>query len=174
MFASRLLPIIFFVFLAAPVHAQSDSVSVGLEAVEDFYTEVTALVRGFGDERAAEEFNESSLDRTNAVAAEIRSMGWLEAPGRRRYNLVYDAFSEYADGQIESVRGLGAGLSPERKGPVDEAVERLTRLKKEKLARIAGTLEFETFRKKRPKPVPIMESTPLERNRGEREGIYFR
>lgn len=159
---------------ASTAHAQSDSVTVGLSVVEGFYTDMTSIVRTFEDVAEVEEFAKKSLDRTNEVAAEIRAMRWTDVPGQRRFNRVYNVFEEYTSEQISSVKEFFAGLPPEEQARVAKAVDKLMKSREEKLERLNESLKLETYKKKGPKPVPIMEKTPHEKEREEGEGIYFR
>ena len=177
MIKRALLLIIFFTAMASAAQAaneQADSVSVGLKVVEEFYTGTTRLMDPFEGVPGLAEFKEAAVDRTNDTAADLRTLRWVEAPGRRRYTRVHNIVAAYAERQIEAVKEFTSTLEPDQRAVAAEVAAKLEELKTEKLSRLAQTLKYETYEKKRPKPVPIMEQTPHERKREEGEGIYFR
>lgn len=177
MFIRALLLIIIATAMASTSQAapeQADSVSVGLKVVEEFYTGTTKLMTPFEDAPEMAGFKEAAVDRTNDTAAELRTLRWVEAPGQRRYTRVRNIVAAYADSQIEAVKAFTSTLEPSRRSIAADIATELEELKTEKLTRLAATLRYETYEKKRPKPVPIMEPTPHEQKREEGEGIYFR
>lgn len=173
MFKRIFLSAALLLFVAATAYAQNDSISKGLLIVEDFYTETTALMSPFKSLPEADSFNELSVEKTNQAAAEIRSLRWVETPGMRRYNRVYNVVDSYTADQIESMKGFAQNV-PAARARVDEAIARLTTFKESKLNELKDSLKVETYEGKKIKPVPIIDRSPREKDNNGGSGMWFR
>lgn len=163
-----------FVFLPGVASAQTDSVSVGVQVIEEFYTQMTAMVRTVNGSSSMEQFHENSLEVTNETSDAVRGMRWVETPGKRRYERVYKKVDAYTDERIRALEELAPELSPENQDKMESIIERLRELKKEKLGKLEATLKAETYDGKEKKPVPIIDKSPKEKDEEEGSGIWFR
>lgn len=168
-----ILSLVFFVPFFSTAFAASDSVSTALEIVNGFYAEADGLMEGVD---GAVEFREPALREKEETVSELRSIGWSKKPSRSRYQEVFGIVDAYTTGvvsSIESLKAEGPAVSVKR---LDEIAEHLKSLRVFKLAALEKTLELESYEKKGPKPVPMMdkERTPFEDRPEEAPGIWYR
>ncbi|MFQ5441202.1 MAG: hypothetical protein ACE5EB_00585 [Thermodesulfobacteriota bacterium] len=166
--------LLLIMLLAAPVYAQNDIVSVGLRAVDDFHTTTTELMGGLKGKKAVKSFSKSALKEREKTTSEIRSLRWLEKPGMRRFNIVYEKVDNYFKGQVSSIKALEEELGGKDKARLEKIIKKLKELRGQKLKELDEAVKFETFERKKEKPVPLIDRSPFEKGPGKDEGIWYR
>ena len=160
--------------LAVPAHAVTDSVTTAIEIVNDFYADAHSLTHNVP--QAQGDFASKALKDKEDTVNGLRSIGWAKKPSRGRYETVREIVQGYTSGVIKSVEALKTGLP---KGPaehIDEITRHLKDVQALKLETLGESLKIETFEKKGPKPVPLIdrERTPFENRPDEAPGIWYR
>lgn len=164
-----------FIFLAAvPARAVMDSVSTALDTVNGFYAEAASLMDSVDE--ASQTFVVPAQKEKERTLENLRSIGWAKKPSRSRYREVRGIVEAYTSGVISSIEALKPGLPAAKAVRVDEITEQLQALREFKLKELEETLKIESYEKKGPKPVPLMDRgrTPFEKRPGETPGIWFR
>jgi hypothetical protein len=168
---TRFLPLLLLLIPVHTAYAQSDSISKAVKVVTAFHAEAEVLVKGLPGAPAGPSFHKESLESKEKTLSEIKSLGWTVPPGESRFDSVYSLVKEYMNGEIGSVKGLA------KKGRADEVEQTLTRLRyfrNEQLAELDETLPYETYEREKRKPVPVIDTSPYEKEPGRGKGIWDR
>jgi len=166
--------LLLIMLLAAPAYAQNDIVSAGLRAVDGFYTSTSKLMGGVKETKPVKSFSKDALKERDRTISEIRTLRWLEKPGMRRFNIVYERVDKYFKNQISSIKALEDSLEKSDKARLEGIIKKLKKLRGEKLKELKEAVKVETFKRKKEKPVPIIDRSPFEQGPAKDEGIWYR
>ncbi len=170
-----LLSLIFFSSAAPPAaSAEDDFIAVAVKVVRQFHTESRIRLRKLEPSAAVDSFRTKSLKSHELTAKDIKSLRWIEKPGPRRFNLIYNRVNAYTDAEIRSVRSLASEVSTQESLEVERTAKSLLTLKKAKLEKLVELLPLETFKRAEPQPVPIVDRAPFETKPTKGDGIWYR
>lgn len=162
--------------LAAPggAVAESDFITSAVRVVRQFHSESRIRLRRLEASAAVDSFRTKSLKSQELTAKDIESLRWIEKPGPRRFNLIYNRVDAYTDAEIRSVKSLAAEVGTEERLDVERTVKSLQTSKRTKLEKLVELLPLETFKRTEPPPVPIVDRSPFETKPTKGGGIWYR
>lgn len=159
---------------AGPASAVSDSVSTASDIVNDFYAEAESLVDTVDEAKMT--FKATALEKKEKALSDLRSIGMSKRPSRDRYEQVRELTGGYMAGVISDIETLKTGPDAKQTHRIDDIAARLTAIMDLKLKTLEETEQIESYEKKGPRPVPLMdrERTPFDNPPDEPPGIWFR
>jgi hypothetical protein len=169
--------IILLLSTVSSAHAQDDSITSALNIVEEFHAEAKNQIKDLwknGGADAVSSLRKLSLESKERTVSDLKSLKWIEKPGTRRYKKIYDLVDSYTGFEIDSVGRLAARVSGVDRKRVAQVVKNLTALKKMKLDKLGESLAIETYERKKPQPVPVIDPSPFEKEMNKGEGIWYR
>ncbi len=166
--------IILLLSTVGSAYAQDDSVTSALNIVEEFHTEARGQLKGLGSTGAASSLRKQSLESKERTVSRLKSLKWIEKPGTRRFNKIYDLVKSYADLEIDSVERLAQEVRGVDRRRVAQVVKNLTALRKIKLDKLGESLAVEVYERKKPQLVPVIDPSPLGKETNKGEGIWYR
>ena len=169
------LTIFFILLFAVKANAQSDSVTVAIKIVDDFYAELSALTKDYASAPEFAGLDDAMLKRKETALTAIKPLKWATAPGIRRYRLINTILNDYMIDQSKLVEDAVARLEPYDKERLDALKAKITKIKDAKTAEFEESKKAETYEKERVKPVPPVDVSPYESDtEGGGKGIWFR
>lgn len=141
---------------AAPVFA-ADSVTTGLTIVEGFHNGMQALMKDLPPGIDAAVLVARSEAGMNDAENQLKSIQRAVAPGRRRYQRVYNIIDTYTEDVIASVERSAGAVSQADKPRLEQVIEKLASLKEAKIKSLEETFKNETYVRDREKPVPVID-----------------
>jgi len=159
--------------VAGTVSAQMGSIKTAMFIVDSFLDESLYLTRGLKKDENYEKVTKEMRRRKDNTVTALRTLRWIESPGKERYGKIYRIVDTYLDAQIASINSLKESHYARR---IERIVRELKDEKKVKLRALEETRKYETYRGKRLKPVPIIDKSPFESGGKTGEGgeIWFR
>jgi len=166
--------LLLFLSVAGRAGAVNDSVSTAIDIVNGFYAEAESLVGTIYELRVP--FKGLTLEKKETALTDLHSIGLAKNPSRVRYEQVRTLTEEYMAGVITDVEWFKKGMSKENIDRIDDIAAQLTALMSFKLKTLEDTLQIESYEKKGPKPVHLIdrERTPFDHPPDEPPGIWFR
>ena len=154
--------------------AVNDSVSTALDIVNDFYAEAVSLVDTVDEAKFT--FKATALEKKGKTLSDLRSIGMTKRPSRTRYEQVRETAEGYMAGVISDIEALKNGPGAKQSIRIDDIAAQLTALMDFKLKALEEALQIESYERKSPKPVPLIdrERTPFDHQPDEPPGIWFR
>lgn len=150
--------------------AFADSVSTAVGIVEEFSKEYNSVLKDIKEDEAVKS-RKSSLEKKEQAVSDLKSLGWVEEPGARRFNQVRGIVDVYTSSVIASVRNLKAKL-PSYKNRFDDGEKKLLAMKIDVMKKLQESFKAETYQKKRREDVPL--SSPFETNTNEPQKMWER
>lgn len=169
--------IILLLCTVGSAHAQDDSITSALNIVEEFHAEAKDQLKGLrgnGAGDAVSSLRKLSLENKQRTVSDLKSLKWIEKPGERRFKKIYDLVDSYTGFEIDSVGRLAKEVRGVDQRRLAQVVKDLTALKKMKLDKLGESLAIETYEKKKPQPVPVIDPSPFEKKTNTGEGIWYR
>ena len=159
---------------AGPATAVSDSVSTASDIVNSFYAEAESLAGTMGTAKST--FKAAALEKKEKALSDLRSIGMSKKPSRDRYEQVRELTGGYMAGVISDIEALKKGPDAKHAARIDDIAAQLTALMDFKLKSLEETVQIESYEKKGPRPVPLIdrERTPFDNPPDEPPGIWFR
>ena len=160
---------------ASILFAQDNSITRALELVEEFHTSLHKELKGSAPPVLLLTLKKSSLEHREKVTTELTALNWVDRPGMRRNKAVYALVDDYISTEIGSISKMKKELGSTDRARVEKVIERLHGLHKEAMKKIASMHSTEIYKDEKRKPVPIIDSSPHEKNpEGEGGGIWER
>jgi len=146
-------------FVSTPVFAQMGSIKNAIFLVDGFFDETLYLVRDLKSDDTLMKVRAEMRHRKDNTITALRTLRWIESPGKERYNKIYSIVESYSDAQIISINKLKD--SHDARG-VERMIREMKTLKLRQLKELKTTLKYETYRGKLPRPVPIIDKSPFD------------
>jgi hypothetical protein len=109
-------------------------------------------------------FRKEAVEKKKKATESLRALDWVDRPGERRKKAVYTLLDGFFTSEIETVIELKKGLGTAKKKRVALVITELERSRIKVLAKIAGTPDGEARKEERRRPVPIIDSSPHDKN----------
>lgn len=172
--AATIIFLLMLLSVASTAGAVSDSVSTAVDIINGFYAEAESLVDTVDDLRVP--FKGLTLEKKESALSDLRSIGLTKSPSRERYEQVKTLSEKYMASVIADIEWFKEGISEENASRIDDIASQLTALMSFKMKTLEDTLQIESYEKKGPKPVPLIdrERTPFDHPPDEPPGIWFR
>ncbi len=147
------------ILMASPALAQMGSVKSAMFLVDGFFDETLYLTRELKrDDALSKTLTEMRRRKDDTITA-LKTLRWIETPGKERYDKIYSIVETYSDAQIASINKLKE--SHDARG-IELMVREMKALKNRKLKELKETLKYETYRGKTLRPVPIIDKSPFD------------
>ncbi len=147
------------VLVSGPAFAQMGSVKTAMFIVDSFFDETLYRMRDLEGDKVLDKTVKEMRKRKEGTLSTLRTIRMLETPGKERYEKIYDIVDKYLRAQIESFNGLKESHDARS---IELMVRDLKDIKKAKLRSLEETKKYETYRGKRPRPVPLVDKSPFE------------
>lgn len=144
--------------------AQDNSITRAIVHVEEFHASMLNELKGSAPPVQMIPFRKEAVEKKKMVTEALRALDWVDRPGERRKKAVYTLLDAHFTAEIESVIELKKGVSSTKKKRVADVITKLERSRVTVLAKIAQTPEGETRKEERRRPVPIIDSSPHDKN----------
>lgn len=161
-----LLLLLLFTMLtpATSAHAQDNSITRAIEHVEEFHASMLSELKGSLPSVQMIYFSKEAVERKKKATENLRTLDWVDRPGERRKKAVYTLLDDFITGEIETVIELKLSLDTAKKKRVAHVITGLERSRIKVLAKIAGRPDTEARKEERRRPVPIIDSSPHDKN----------
>jgi len=147
------------IFFASPALAQMGSVKSAMFMVDAFFDETLYLTRDLEPDETLTKVTAEMRKRKDNTLTALRTLRWIETPGKERYEKIYSIVERYADAQADSINKLKETHNPRG---IELMVREMKAMKNRKLKELTGTRKYETYRGKNPRPVPIIDKSPFD------------
>jgi len=151
--------VVLILLIASPALALMGSIKIAMFVVDSFYDETLYITRDLKRDESLTKTLSQMRKRKDDTLTALRTMRWIESPGRDRYNKIYRIVETYSDDQIASLNKLKENHDPRS---IERMVREMKALKKRKLKEVKGTLKYETYQGKTLPPVPIVDKSPFD------------
>lgn len=148
--------------------AQTDSISSAIGLVDSFTIELeeaTGEIKGSG----ASSYLSTSKKAHKTTVADIKSLGWTEAPGKHRVKRLFEIVEGYTNERILKLSEIDGDRQE-----IKNAAKRLTKFQALTIAELKKATHAEVRAGKSPKAVPIIDRSRFEENPGGTKGIWER